>query len=82
MQTPPSVHIAITSFKKRKVQTEDIDTYCDNNNLDKKARKDRYKASQSLVIVQRERWAAHQQAIADSLLAAWTLIALINLLSR
>jgi hypothetical protein len=79
---PSSVHIAATSFKKRKVRTEDIDTYWDHNNLEKKARKNRYKASLSLVSIQREHWAAHQQAIADILLAAWTLIALINLLSR
>jgi YbbR domain-containing protein len=31
-----SVHIAATSFKKYKVQTGDIDTYCNTNNLDKK----------------------------------------------
>jgi hypothetical protein len=34
---PFGVQVAATSFKKRKVRTEDIDNYCDNNNLDKKA---------------------------------------------
>jgi hypothetical protein len=53
------VQTAQTSFKRRKVETRDIDTYCDNNSLDKKSRNDRAAARVKLVETQRQQWSAH-----------------------
>jgi hypothetical protein len=61
------VDLAPASYKKRRVQTKDIDTYCDDNQLDKTVTKDRNRAGLALQKQAQEKWTKFQRNVLDGI---------------
>jgi hypothetical protein len=61
------VDLAPALYKKRRVQTKDIDTYCDDNQLDKTVTKDRERARTALQKQAQEKWTKFQRDLLDDI---------------
>ena len=63
---PFGLTIAPTPFKKRKVNTHDVDGYCDANALDKTNTAHRQRAATALRGQQKQQWVAYQASLANA----------------
>jgi hypothetical protein len=61
------VDLGPAPYKKRRIQSKDIDTHCDSNGLDKKVNKDRQKAGTALQKQAKEQWIKFQRDMLDGL---------------